>query len=804
MEEKEPLPPLLFPAIFLSSFSALSYELLLTRIFSVTLWYHLAFMVVAVAMFGLGVGGISAFFLQNKPLIKTSNQILSDTECLKALSICLFCAVYFKIPYVPDRVVLPSIYSAGILASIFFLTAIPFILTGLLNGIIFKRYSSRIGTIYFADLAGASAGAICGTFSLYLTDGITALLLTSLISVVSSLLFLKNRKAITTKPVSAVLLTVLAVITMQITGVRRIRITYAKKYKETKIYYEKWSPIARVTVIDFPLLAWGLGSHYHHPLPAVSYLIEQDGAAGTPIIPLKIVKNPDWLDWDAPSFGFWILKPSSVLIIGSGAGKDIIAAKRAGVKEIFACELNRDIVDIVEEKFAWLSAKPYSFKGVKTIIAEGRNFLMRSDRKYDMIQLAMVDSWAATSAGAYVMSENHLYTIEAFVSYLRHINTSGGFTLSRYFKGFFPSETLRAFATSAEALRREGIKQPSRHLILVKAGDISTIVVKKSPFTAEELKNAKEEARKKGYHILFLPGVKNTSSSIWSELASSTYPSKLLKNFPIDITPTTDDRPFFFFVLKPQIWLMKKFHGKTWNIALPQNIGATIILRNILVSSLLFTAVIFLLPILFTIRIKGRKKKKSTASTISFGFYFFATSTGFMFIEIPILQKFILPFGIPAHATATTLFTILLFAGAGSYIWTSACKTRLLPVVVKICISVSALATIYFFLLTPLTYKLLPLSLPTKMVASSLTIGAIAILMGGTFPLGIKASTRQSSHLIPWMWSISASSSIAGSVGAMVIGIIIGFSYCFIFGAVFYLAGAISIAIYRRKSEVNL
>ncbi len=790
--------------IVLSNLATLAFELVLTRIFSVTLWYHLAFMVVTVAMFGVGAGGLLVYFLAHRISRSGVPRLLADLECIKAMLCALFIVVYLSIPFIPGQIIQPSLRSLPVVVLIFMLAALPFLLSGMVNSVAFFTYSKNIGRLYFADLAGAAAGMLAAIAGLYLTKAPNLVLAVGVVGCGAALVFtLQRRRAGASRLRAGISLAFLLLFLFYNLGTNAVRVRFTKTYVERKIYHEKWSPIARITVIRYPLLVWGLGSNYPGKLPEDNFLIEQDGAAGTPIIPAGESESVEWLDWDVTSLAYPVIRPDSAVIIGSGGGKDIIAAVRSGVEKITAVEINPDMVETVQEVFAGTSGRPYSLPGVRTEVAEGRHFLLRSDERFDLVQLSMVDSWAATSAGAFIMSENHLYTREAFDTYLERLDDGGAISLSRFFVGFLPAESIRAFALAADVLRRRGAADPGAHMFLATGGNIGTLIVKKTPLTREEENRALEEAAARGYKVVFAPSVRGKQTSMFSVLSSGVEPVDLYRKSPIDITPPTDDRPFFFFVLKPSWWLVKQREKSKMDpgLGLPQNIGAAMLVRNIFIIASFFALLILLIPVFFRRRRKTVSRARAPARWL---LYFAGIGAGFMFLEIPLIQKFILPLGHPVRATAAVLGVLLLSSGLGSWYWGSRRLEVARRWVGRVAAAAAGFAIVFYFILSPAAGAILALSAPMRYAAAALMVAPAGFFMGGAFPMAVRLAAERSRSSIPWLWAINGAFSVQASVLAMMLSIAAGFKLCFLAAAAAYCAAALAGLVFLPKGERNL
>ncbi len=763
--------------IFFLSFSVLAFETGITRILSVVLYYHLAFMVISLAMLGLGIGGVYIYF-SNK-LKERADFFVSLFTLFFAISIILILILTLSFPFKPSV----SIETFSDLWFLYFLFALPFFFAGLSLALVFFRASKKIGKIYFFNLIGSGIGALLVVPSLSIFDAPTLIILIAFLASLSSFFFgLNCGKGF---KISSGILTIFFLF-LVFFNIRYqiIKVYYVKGEKETNPLFQKWSPVGRVVVSPMKenvIHAWGLSQNYKPEKIPEQLQIMIDGAAGTNLekITDNLEKDLAHLKYDITSLAYYIAPKSRSLIIGFGGGRDILTGLLFGFKEIEGVEINPVMKEIICQRFKDYSGKICEMENVKLVTNEGRLYLSQSAKNYSLIQLSLTDSWAATAAGAYTLSENSLYTKEAFLEYFKHLDENGILTISRFIFDP-PQQTLRALSLCRAALEELGIKNVENNVMIFKAPVfynrdlfVSNLMCKKSAFTDGEIEKTEKMAGEMAFDIIYTP--KNQKDTYFTKFILAKDEEQFFANYPFKIEPPTDNEGFFFHMLKLKDWRrifqFKNIEGGQLHIYY-----SVFILITIFIIASIFSLFFIFLPLIFR-KTKLLIPKKEALRYI---FYFAFLGLGFMLIEISLIQRFSIFFGHPIYSITIALFSILLFSGIGSFL-----TSKLNMKISKIIFALISIGIV--FLVISFSFFKIQGSLILKSFLSILFLVPLSLFMGMPFPSGINLLDKRDRQLIPWALGVNGVTSTIGSVLALVLYINSGFRITFSAALIFYL-----------------
>ena len=763
--------------IFLLSFSVLAFEITITRILSVILYYHLAFMVISLAMLGLGAGGVYVYF-SNK-LKEKADFFISLFALLSSISIIVSLVLVLSFPFKP----FVSIKTFFDFWFLYFLFAIPFFFAGLSFSLIFFKLSKQISKVYFFDLIGGGMGALLIVPLLYVLDAPTIVILIAFSTALSSFFFSLSCQKLF-KIISGILTICLLFLLFLNINYQVVKVSYVKGEKETNLLFQKWSPVGRVVVSPMKenvIHSWGLSPNYKPKKQPEQLQIMIDGAAGTNLE--KTTDNPErdlgHLKYDITSLAHYIAPKSRALIIGFGGGRDILTALLFGFKEIEGVEINPVMKEIICQRFKDYSGKICEMKNVKLITGEGRSYVTQSPVKYSLIQLSLVDSWAATVAGAYALSENSLYTKEAFLEYFKHLEEDGMLSISRFvFEP--PQQTIRALSLCRAALEENGVQNFGRNIMIFKTPVfynqdlfVSNLMCKKSAFTNEEIEKAEKIAREMAFDIVYTP--LSQKDNYFTKFILETDEKQFFKNYPFRIEPPTDNEGFFFHMLKlKDFWRVFKF--KNIEGGQLHNYYSVFILITILIIASILSLLFIFLPLLFR-KAKFLVPKKEALRYI---LYFAFLGLGFMLIEISLIQRFSIFLGHPTYSITIALFSILLFSGIGSLL-TSKLNMKISKVIFAL------ILTGIVFLVISFSFLKIQGSLISKSFLSILFLAPLGLFMGMPFPSGINLLDKKDRQLIPWAFGINCITSTIGSVLTLILYINSGFRITFLAALVFYL-----------------
>lgn len=739
-------------AIGLVSAAVMLFEVAIIRILSVVLWYHFAFLAVSLAMLGLGVPGVW------HTLALGRQGSLPRSLLLSAAAIPVSLAVLFhlgdKLPFRPA------------LATVCIL--VPMIALG--NAVcllLLKAQGRRIGRMYAADLLGATVGALSVVSLMHVFPTPLIIAATGFLPLAAFFVIADRRRGVG-------LILALALLGALIWQ-EPFRLHFTKAFREPPdLVYEKWTPTARLSFYskiwwrDEPSRAfgWGMGSRYP-PRPSEQMWIEQDGSAGTPIARFQgSLEDLEYLPYDVTSAAFQIRPPGNVCIIGAGGGRDILAALQAGARQVDAVELNPHLVDIVSKRFGSYSGDVYHLPKVRAVISEGRSFLSAADKPYDLIQISLIDSWAATAAGAYALSENFLYTVEAYRLNWQRLSPEGMISTSRWFFGERQLEMIRLVFLVEEALRAEGVADPRSHLAILQAGPVGTLLIFKRPLDPATLLTIDTVCIRRGFARLW-PPLDEQAASL-PAIAGLISGPRHFEKMGLNLSPPTDDQPFFF----QNVPIFGRI-DRALIQKLSVNEEAVVILRQLMTLVSLLAVTLFFLP--FILRGKMRRHPGFWRGSG----YFALIGLAFMLVEIPLIQRTILYLGHPSHATTVILSSMLLGAAGGSLL---AARTSM-AFVQRWGFFPALVTASGSFALRFVFEGTLDWSFGTRALLTFAVAGGIGFFVGFAFPVGM---VRFDERHKAWFWAVNGAASVLASVFALALSMYFGFTAAMYLGAGLY------------------
>ncbi len=793
--------------MFLLSMATLMYELILTRIFSVLMWYHFASMAISLALFGLGAAALCVYLLPKRFPDDRLEPLAARFSLLFSLSTAAFFGIFvlfrlhpqlaFKVLsffhqpfYQPfqqgfyDRA-LPGELLLG-LAGLYLLTALPFFFSGLAISLLLSRRLADINRLYFWDLLGAGAGCLLIIAVLKLAGGITGILIISAIGLLAAFAFATpNRRWLS----GGLLLTLLiAAAGNLIWGYADIR--FARGRYEPNLLWSAWNSYSRVAVYPSQSQemdhAWGLSRTYRGPVPEQLGMVVDD-TGYTTMYRWEKEKTLNFFRFNLIALPYALKPAATTLIIGPGGGRDVLAALAMGAERITAVELNGLIVRGVNDIFGSFTGELYRHPKVQLEVDEGRSFIRRSKQRYDIIQASAVFGRMAPTAGAFTLSENNLYTVEAFKDYWDHLTPDGILTVSRF---IFERETLRLVSLGLELLKQEGVTDPAAHMTVIKERGLANFMLKRTPFTESELVQLRQESRDKEFEIVFLPDHREGDDA-FARLIASGGSTEFYRTFPFDISPTSDDRPFFYYMYKPMDFLRLLTFPEKSNF----EDRAVLIIRNLLVVVTALVALFILLPLAFT-----RRRDLRQAGSSRRILYFACLGLGFMLIEIGLLRRFILFLGPPIYALAVILFSLLIFSGIGSHIAGRVAEGRERRGLIYVLLALVLLSNLYVFVLPQVLGAWIAAPMLGRALLAVLLLIPLGLLLGMPLPLGMRLLHKDSTT-VAWSWGINSATSVLGAILATVMAMNYGFTLTLLAGELIYLTALLCILVPGRASR---
>jgi spermidine synthase len=776
----------LLAGLALTSFSALLLELALTRLFSVVLFYHFAFLAISIALLGLGAGGVSAYLLKNR-LARTDTRSLAARLCITNAAVVVgMLEIVLRVPVALQV----SWSNFGRLTVLYLAAAVPFFLTGLLFAVVFARETRRIPRLYGADLCGGALACLAVVPLLNWVGGPNVVLVAGATMAAAGTIWAESRSE--RRNAALFTLALVALIGANYSG-RLIDVVYAKgMFRDpAKVEFARWNALSRVEV--------------DRQGQAKVAVIDED--ANTFIMSADVSRWHD-SEWEndlmsAPPALANVLRPhGEFAIIGPGGGVDVLRAVANGSPSVTGIEINPIIATtIMRERYADYSQHLYQRPEVHIQVTDGRSFLRSTKQQFDVVQMTLVDTWASTAAGAFALSENNLYTVEAFREYFDHLKPDGMIAITRW-EFRHPREALRVIAVAMEALHRLGITNLARNFIVASQGSLDedgipvVVLAKKSPFTpAEEDAVSAHLDKYPQLESLYLPS--DSEQNSFSDLIASNDPYAFARGYPYNTAPVTDNAPFFFFTLKPtQILGERSSHRAIdWKV----NLGV-LVLVLVLGISLVAVLAFLILPL----ALRSRKGRQSPLPLL----YFVAVGLGYILVEIAFIQRFVLFLGHPTYALTVVIFLLMLSSGAGSLLsrlWLPHTNAGWVPLALVI---VTLLADVFF--LPGRLAALVGMAFGYRLLVSGVLLIPLGFVMGMPFPTGLRAlavlpapefpaGQGASENAVEWAWAMNAAASVLGSVLAMVIAIQFGLTVTLACGTAAYVLALLLMPALRTK-----
>jgi hypothetical protein len=774
----------------LTSFSALLLELALTRLFSVVLFYHFAFLAISIALLGLGAGGVVAYLLKNR-LAGLGTRSLASRLCMvNAIIVVVVLEIVLHVPVALDV----SWKNFFRLTVLYLAAAVPFFLTGLLFSIVFARETSRIPRLYGADLCGGALACLAVVPLLNWLGGPNAIVVAGVALAVAAMIWAEDSGM---RKTAGALALVLAALTAANYSGRLIDVVYAKGMFRDPAWVEfaRWNALSRVEV--------------DRQGQAKAVVIDAD--ASTYIMNADVSRWHE-TEWEkdlmsAPPALANVLRPhGEFAIIGPGGGVDVLRAVANGSPSVTGIEINPIIATtIMRGRYADYSQHLYERPDVHIHVTDGRSFLRSTPQRFDVVQMTLVDTWASTAAGAFALSENNLYTVEAFREYFEHLKPDGMIAITRW-EFRHPREALRVVAVAMDALHRLGVANPAHHFIVACQGELDAdgipvvVLAKKTPFTAaEETAVVKHFDRYWELDPLYMPS--QPGQNPFSDLIASNDPYGFAASYAYNVAPVNDNAPFFFFTLKARQILSEKGlqEGIDWKV----NLGVLVLLL-VLILSLCAVLAFLVLPLALKGG-RGERSGKPRQSPLPL-LYFVAVGLGYILVEIAFIQRFVLFLGHPTYALTVVIFLLMLSSGAGSLfsrLWLPRAEQGWLPLTLVI----ATLLTYVLFLPSRLA-DLVGLAFGLRLVVSGVLLIPLGFVMGMPFPTGLRALAAAPAPEFPatpdnaveWAWAMNAAASVLGSVLAMVIAIQFGLTVTLACGAGAYLLALVLMPVLRAKA----
>lgn len=811
-------PPYL--SVALISGAALAYEVLLMRLFSIIQWHHFSYMIIGLALLGYGFSGAIVAVFQRWLLRHFTLAYLGSLLLFGLTSVTGFMLAQ-AMPFNAELILWDN-HQIIYLMIIFLLLSQPFFFAASAICLAFMQYRQQVSRIYGWDLAGAGLGSLVVIGLLFVAFPQNALIIVGALGLASLLvgsveLDVKQYKSVSVVMfISAIVLSLIAV-NLQLHMSPYKSLPQTLRVDGTEIIEQDSSPFGLVSIVDSRDVPFrhapGLSlASTAEPLPQLGIFTDGDNMT----VITKAAEDSSqlvYLDQVTSALPYHLADPHSVLIVGAGGGTDILQAlyhsnKSEILPAIDAVELNPQLIDIVGNRYSEYSGDLFKRPGVQVYAGDVRGFLTQNQKKYDLIQLSLMDAFNASASGLYALNENYLYTVEALKLYLRHLAPDGILSLTRWVK-MPPRDTLKLFATAVEALTQIGVENPSERLVLVRSWQTSTLLIKNGTFSSESIQNIREFSDERSFDVDFTAGFPvaeesyNQMAKPWFQTGTTALLSdkqdQYLDEYKFDLHPAIDDRPYFHHYTKwtslPEIFTLRDRGGMSlieW--------GYVVLVMTLIVAAVL-SVILIALPLLVLPR--SSDEGKAAVSKTRVILYFLAIGIAFLFMEIAFMQRFILFLHHPLYSFAVTLAAFLVFAGAGSYL--SASMARFYSRRTLLLVSVTGILLFglgYILLLDNLFVWLSAVPVLLKIILTVLLVAPLALLMGMPFPLALSSLADHAEALVPWAWGINGCASVISASLATLLAIHFGFSTVIMLALILY-AGVVFVYPGPRRAVTD-
>ncbi len=796
--------------LFFISMATLCLEISLTRFFSISQQYHFAFLVVSIAFLGYGSAG--AFLSARKKMhLENRENLLAIAALIFSVSIISSFLLGNAIPF--DLFKLSwSRTHALYLILYYVLLSIPFFFAGLIISFAIIRAAGMVSTIYFFDLLGAGAGSVLSIL-IFLPKGDKGVFLILSSCVLIAALLFSPPKSWKIKIPILLLLAAEVFLFVRSPSWLSFRISEFKAlpvslhYPQAKNLQTRWNARSRLDIIDSPAVRFapGLSLLYDQNLPdQIGLSIDGNDLHAITRVGSLRAGSLEFLSFLPSSLPYYLLDKPRVLLLEPQGGLDVLAAHYFGAPAIKIVENNPLLVESMKGDLSGFSGNIYQRENVRVTLSASRVALKREKERYDLIVFSLPGVFGAAGTGLYGLGENYLYTVESFLESLNRLTDEGMASMTVYLLPP-PRQEIRLLATWVESLERI-TDHPERHLIALRTWGTISYFIKKNPFTAQDIERLKEFSSRCLFDLVHYPGIKPEEANIHNRFGEPLYyimsqkilasdaRRKFFKDYLFHIEPVSDNQPFFsnFFKLRKTKEAFTAL-GQKW---LPFIQGEYLV-PLILIQAILVAALFILGPVF--IHKKGRRGKNSNLIKV-FG-YFGLIGMSFMFVEITLIQKFILFLGHPLYSIAFIVFALLTSSGLGSLISKKVLgdrpKTNL-----KWPLWFAAGLIFIYSLIWPVLFKsFIHLGLLAKLSGAFLLIFPLGFLMGFPFPTGIRLLEKTDKRIIPWAWAINAFSSVVTSILALMLAFWGGYNIVLMSAAAGYLIVPLFLGFADHRNE---
>ncbi|MBU2635930.1 MAG: hypothetical protein KJ963_02425 [Bacteroidetes bacterium] len=783
------------------SVAIIAFQLSLMRILSVIQFHHFAYMIISVALLGFGAAGTFLSIFRERA-VKYFDTVIFLASFFCSVTILLSTVLIHYLRFEPF-LIFWEFTTATSLLLFYIAILLPFFFGAVVICLSFMKYSEYIGEIYFYNLFGSALGGVCTIGLMWWLDPLTLPYTVAFLSLVSAFLgfifFHLNRKYVL--PLALLLIIIIYGFVNPVS----FRVSEYKSLSKTlnlpdaKIIEEKISPMAKLTTVESSALRYapGLSFGFMGEIPVQVGLFSDGEWVGT-ILKDNIFEKTDFLNFTTSALPYYLFRSDTlrpnVLVIGAGTGTELRLASQNESKDITGIELNPQVIEISEKYLDLSSAE--NITNIRMIAAEGRGYLIQIDQKYDIIAIPILEGFTASVAGMHSLYENYLFTLESISLMIKRLNDDGILAINCWLN-IPPRHAVKLFATLVESAGQTNIKNPEKHIAVIRSWGTVTLLLKKSQFSEDEINAIRKFCDDNYFDAVYFPGISGDQTNIYNQLDDDYFYKSAIgilsdkrndfyDEYIFNIEPASDDKPYFshFLKLKSLNYLTEVYGKESVSNVAFYELGYVVLLITFF-QIIGISILLIIIPLLFL-----KKERFTVGEKLRTLIYFAGLGIGFMFIEIVMIQKFILFLSHPVYSVSVVITSLLLFSGIGSWFShkifiTSRHKHKI------IIGSLIAITLIYHFILPVVFESLIHFPLYFKYVVSILLIAPQAFFMGMPFPLGLTKLSENLATLVPWAWGINGCLSVVSAVTAPLVAMEFGFNAVILIAAFSYAGAAI-------------
>ena len=772
-------------SVALLSASLLAFEVTLLRVFSISLWYHFAYLILSVAMLGLGASGTLLSIVQPRP--GAADRLFAPLALGTAVAELAGLAAALQVPFEPFMIVWTPKEALWLMAY-YFLLGVPFGLGGAALALaLMGRRHVRI--IYFSDLVGAGLGALSITLLLYWLEPLQAVGPVAIAAALAAALAASRKRLALFALVTALVAPVAAsLIPQKLSPYKGLAAALQATGSQRKA--RAISPLAVVDAVAGPTVRYapGLSLEFIGDIPPQVGLFSDGDQLGS----ITQTRDSDlsFLDYMTSALPYRLARPDpSVLVLGAGGGIEVLSALQHGARRVVAVELDENVATLVGDTLREHSGGLYDHPAVEVRLTEARRFLEIGSEHFDVISISLLDSFASSVAGVQAASESYLYTVEALEAAIGRLTPTGVLALTRWIKTP-PRDVPRTFHTAAAALERRGVSAPGDHLVGIRSWATATLIVSAAPVSAANVQAVRKFSEARSFDRFWHPGLTPEETNRHHVLPEPFYAhsareilsprrSEYLRNYPFKLEPAVDDRPYFFnFFRWDTLPSLVAELGLQW---IPFVEWGYVMLLAVLAQAIVASIGLVLAPFILVPDLRRPEYGRSKVAL-----YFGCLGLGYLFLEIALIQKFTLFLSYPVLSATTVIASMLVFSGLGSLV------SHRLPLP-AVAVGIAILASIYALALNPVISLLLELSDAARVLITAILVAPIAFLMGMPFPSGLEQVKTKAPPLAPWAWAVNGCASVLAPPLATLLAMSYGFRVVMVSaGALYLLAGLLA------------